>query len=340
MFSLVVVLSGALAACGCFGGGDGGGRSARFGKKNGNMAQKNQKNQKKAGKKQQPRKNAAPDYSDMTPELSMRQGYDALKETETRQVRIVSEMRQALAQGEEAIQIEERKLAQIRTKIADFEVAMGRYNGPQGGGRPAGNRPARRNEEQSVVPASFYTDTRSAGPDSRARVPHPSSYANRPAPAPAGYADGGYERRQASYQQPRDDRYAGREETLYDSRGGYREPQLPARRDNYAPGYQSQPQPQPREQRYAPAGNGWEAPGRLYSDAQPRPGRAAPVANTLRPEPRIAAPASLNMDVSVPAAGATTQPRQQVRPAEQPEARAEYPSDEVFTPDLYLSGGR
>lgn len=337
----------ALAACGCFGGGDKSRSSSksRFGSKGGKEVAGNKKQKQKQGKNQ-PKARPA-DYQDLTPEVSMRQGYDRLKETETMQLRVVEEMRNALAQGEEAMRLEENKLAQIQRKISDYEVAMQRYT-PPSGPRPGRAAQPPRREDHDIVAASMYSDPRGQRPDSRAVATRSPGYDSRgqrpddrreyaPRTAPAHY-DGGYDRRPASYAGPQENRYPGREETLYDPRANdYRGPRVndyrsvpPQRREE--PAY-----PANRDPRYDSRGSGWDAPGSLYSDAAPR--QSTGMKNTLRPEPRLQAPAPVPMETSVPAAGATTQSRAPVRPPE-PETPANHGSDEVFTPDLYLSGGR
>lgn len=333
--SALLVLSLSVAACGCFGrGGDGktASRGGRFGKKEKQTASRK-------GRKQ-PAKRGQYDFAEYTPDSSLSRDVAMLKEHEAKQVQLLKQMAMALDQNREVMRKEEEKLAQIRGKIDEYELAMrsGPGSAPRGRGLPS---------RDGVVADSMYAGYADARP--RRDVERaPQSRQGGYAPQPASYRPAGrdYARQpeRREYREPapayRDERRY--EETLYDPRAAG----MPQRQPEYRQVSQNPRPPAPREQYYeAPPArqNAWEPSDSLYSNAASRP--ASPVKNTLRPEPRLERPAPVRVEESLPAAGASVQPRQQSLRPPAAETRQLAPAasasdEDVFTPDMYLSGGR
>lgn len=317
-----LVLSLAALVSGCFGGGGDSSRTAskgRFGTKDA------------AAKKQTAQRGRAQpsDLNEINPETSMRQGYEILKEREAQQMRVVQEMRQAIAQGEDAVRREQIKLDGIRSQLAEFDLAMRRYeDAPRQ--RPAYGAPTR----GDVVPTSMYAERGAPRPESRSREPRAERASYQPDPRASR------DPRPREYAPPRDDRPAAREQVLYN-------PQDRREYDRAAPDPRGDPRyrqdPYPVSGQESGAG-GWETPGNLYGGSNAQPGPRPAHRNTLRPEPvRTAAP----VQAPRPAPEAALRPGTPPPPApaqrqapQEPAPRTSGTDDDVFTPDLYLSGNR
>lgn len=332
--TVLLIMSAALTACGCFGGGDGNvssrgsGGNRFFKKKDGATASRS------GGRGRKGAKNARANdgkIEDLSPENSMKRDLAVLRDRERAQVKVVKDMRGALVEGEDVVIREEQKLDEIRNQIARYDMAIN-DRGYAGARNARGGRAAARPAPSggNVMPASMYTDEDNGGGRSR--------YADRHDPAPrrgrvepASYRTGEREERAPARGPARRPAYESNDDGPYSSR------------DRGAPSrYDSRPS------REEPARGGreeWSPDGNLFSSADSgfAVRRAPAGGNALRPEPlRRAAPRQEVEEpqrVSVPAAGASVRPR---KPAQQPEppARSESMDEEVFTPDLYLSGGR
>lgn len=350
MLCLLLATSTAVVACGCFGGGGGGGgrTASRGGRFTMGRKQKEVASNDARGKKAQRQNIKASDTGPMSPEGSIQRDLALLKEREKSQEKVVKEMRAALNQGEGVVEKEELKLQEIRDQIARFDSAARQYE--MASGRSRGN-----DARSQVVPASMYLDQ----PDprdqrnfraDRGAPPNPyerssverASY--RPDPRD-GYdrGDDGYGRRDNPYSRndSRQDSYGGREEVLYNPQAQRAEPPRGRAPDGFN---ENRYNDGPRQDQYgrpqASRNDGWEPSDRLFSSSNSNaPARPAAMVNTLNPERKRTAQVDRNDDRPAPAAGATTRPRAaQARP--EPQSRDDEGTDEVFTPDLYLSGGR
>ncbi len=156
--SALVILSLALSSAGCFGNDA---RSAFL--------------KKEAGKKsgtESPRGNADSDDlsydSDvLTPEASMLRDLNALKSRESKQARLIAEMRSSVSENENQIAREEKRLAEIRGRISKYEEALGSMDGAP--------RQRRRSAEQ--VEAAFRNDRQADDYDLAFNRPHPVNLA-------------------------------------------------------------------------------------------------------------------------------------------------------------------
>lgn len=346
---MLLVTSMALTACGCFGGGGGGG-GGRTASRGGRFSPERKETQVARGGKSNNRRVSAETES-LSPEGSMQRDLARLHDREKAQVKVVKEMRDALSQGEDVIVREERKLDEIRTQIARFDSAMRNQEMASAGrrGRPA---PAASTSRNGVVPASMYVDNdRDRHDPSYARAERaPAPSRDRARVEPASYRRDDYARdtRDSRDSRNNNDRAPSRndrDEVLYNPMAARDEPSR-----SYGGMNEARNQPQ---QRRSSQEKEWVASESLFTESAPRSAPTyrdaqtyrsnAPVSNnTLRPMPaqqKVSAAPEPAKQVSVPAAGASTQPRQPA-PSRQESLERHSGDDEVFTPDLYLSGGR
>lgn len=339
--SSVLIVGLSLASAGCFGRGGGDSASAspsksRFGLRKKNTATASKSGGRAKGRTTTSRNSgsvamASADLDGISPEGSMKRDLERLKERERKQEQTVAEMRNALAQGEQMVVKEEQKLHEIRGQVKEFELAMRRYDsGPSSSpsGRAQSTRvmaSARSSDEDYVVPASMYADPRSSRTSGRRYQQADYGPQEREGQA--------RENRYASYEQPRNQREQyGREEVLYDGRND-RQPQRAAPPQATRRNYDYQPAPRPQSQNGGmsrPEDDEWIPQGGLFSSSA-RPTDAPPLQRSrqggLRPEP---APQGQRQPAPAPAPARNPQPRP---------VGGEY-EEEVFSPDMYLRGGR
>ena len=311
--SALILLSAALVVVGC--GDAGGGRSAssRAGKSR-NTASKG------AGKQG--------DLDNLSPEMSMQRDLERLREREKSQAKVVKEMRGALSQGEGVVEKEEQKLTEIRGQIAEYDNTMRRY------GTASAGAPARGGDRRAeVAAATMRTDDRNVS-NTRGRN---ESHA---VPASAARDGDGYSAMRAGYTPGG----SGGEEVLYSA------PTAPARQVQTASGggeFESSPfagaragrsqtpapAPMPSsasQQRVDDDENIWNPPsGNLFSSNANS--SIAPPLPKSRHDALKSAPARAPQ-AAQPVAKASVKPT--------PAPMETFGSNDEFSPDLFLSGGR
>lgn len=94
-------------------------------------AQREKKDEGAASSSREKLQAGADDEQVYTPEASMRRDLARLREREEKQASLVSGMRNELSEGKHMVDSEEKRLAEIREQIADYEQALGtaRNNG-------------------------------------------------------------------------------------------------------------------------------------------------------------------------------------------------------------------
>ncbi len=330
LICLLVGLSPALFLAGC--GDSGGGRVSRGrfnpGKKDQETASRSGSKPSPQGRKSQP---VSAGLDDLSPEGSMQRDLAKLRERERTQAKTVDEMRSAMNQAEDMVMKEERKLEEIRTQIARYDRAMQGYEQASGNGRsPRGREAPARAEYASAAPsdnqwANPYAGASNAGGEE-------VLYSNRSAvpmnPAPA--------------QAPRNLAVADRGGNEYAEKpfagATVTRSRAPSQIQAQAPATPA-PAPAPRPQTQARHADEeesiWNPPSRLYADkaVQPKP---VPTQQSVRPANPVAQPQAA---ARAPAPAAAPQPAKQAAP-QMSVSGATFEDTEVFTPDLYLSGGK
>lgn len=319
LFCLFLGVAPALTLAGCGGGDGGGGRVARgrfnLGKKDQDVASRTGSRSSSKSPSAPGRRNQAvsANLDDLNPESSMQRDLAKLRERERSQVKVVEEMRTALDQGTDMVQKEERKLADIRSQIARYDNAVRGYQQSSHERAPGGRetqsradyaRTAPQNEALSspyAVNANAEYHPNAGGEEVLYNARNPIPM-NQPAPAPRNTASRGGEYNEKPF--------AGATVT----RARVPEPAI-----------------RPAPQAQAPAEDDellWNPPSRMYADRAVQP---KPIATQggLRPNGN-AAPAPQAV-AKAPAAKAAPAPAV---------APAAFGDTEVFSPDLYLSGGR
>lgn len=353
MLCVATLMAISMTAVGCIGGGgDGGGRTARkrTGRKRSDAVASS------SPKKSRNRAVSA-DSGEISLESSIKRDMDTLREKERKQAQTVEEMRRALNQGEDMVAKEEAKLGEIRAQIARYDGELRRFEQASLRGNP------RHDNGDSVVASSMYTQParapgRNFAPADAARQ-YPQNYAQSEyngygqpmpnqgaAPRNQGYAANGY----APTNAPAG--YGAHNEEVLFNGGSYQARGIPPQ--VYAGnGYDMNGQPGrvPMTQQPRPAASrrrtvdeeseSWNPPSGLFSNSPATAG----VPTLRRESPAGVAPASAPAPTRE-AAPSRTEPQAGARqpmaaPQSAPAVRQdEYADDEVFVPDLFLSGGR
>lgn len=349
---IVIIVALCLASMGCFGGGDGGGGKrmssrGRFGLKKKRNAAASSRNKRRVG-----------DVEQYSPEASMQRDLAQLKESEKNQVRMIKDMRSSLDQRSAQYQKEEEKLQDIRNRISSYDRAIQSQDLAAGDRRPA--RPATVMAAASVAPreggaprnvrASYSPDSPPAAPRQAPPRPRPSvaregetvlfdpndpedralmsPYATASAPSAPSIPQAGF--MASPYEQPNDGwtppttlfAKSGRES------GNFPPPDLYARRANAiaernaASGAEFPPvRTEGTNQRISAGAPHVPAVQPMVSTQSMRVNQPAPPVDPLPPPPSsfLPPPSSTSAAPAVPAASG---------------------EEEVFTPDLFLSGSR
>jgi hypothetical protein len=236
-----------------------------------------------------------------------------LRKKELEQAKIVGEMREALAQGEDVVLREEGKLREIRNRLASYSARTDDY----------GARPVRYNPD--ARPAADYEKQREYFQPGR-------DMPSRPNGSQIERRDGG-EREIVLYRGGGENRaeYApGNNAPARDSReyhenrpladGNYRQPEYPAN---------------PGSRNIEDEEDLWNPPGSLYYGG----GEAIPVPRIRNAPPAAQSAAKPAERQSIPQAKAAIRSPIQAQPREA-EGVAEFDPDAPFVPDLFLPGGR
>ncbi len=312
---------------------------------------------------------------DFSPEGSMERDLQALREREKIQERKIQELQGGLDQRNDLVRREQETLDEIRQRIDSYDTAIQRYEMAAQSRPPreiAGEPavvPAEMFEDRAAgaTPARYHSDD--SLPGSPFASPGRTTRTLYSAPAEPAYTDLPVrEYRSAPPQSAAaDDAYASEYETVIYAPQPAAEP---APRDNAivitAPG-NGVPKPRKTAARDAgraaggeTAAGGWEAPESLFAktatpsvpayppadsgaeSALDQAVRAQAAATAAAPRPRVSA-------MTAPAAAKTPKslPKTEFRRPEEPAARVAAPpaeaapslDDDVFTPDLFLSGG-
>ncbi len=326
----------ALGVTGCLGGGDsgGGGRTARFGG--------GSKDKQTASAT--PRTPTAKELNATTPEASVQRELEKLKAQEKQQAKYVNEMRDALAKDSTAIQREENKLRDIRTQVEQFESAQQRYKQALAMDRQNGNGNNDYNGGMNARTAGYEAGSQ---PVNRA-ASFTSEYP--PNSQPGGYQSAP-QSNQPNYTQNDRNNYQNNhpgqpvrgEEVLY---GGQPRSSLGGKSfsETPAPAVHRAPVSAPAHEDVV-----WDPPRELYSrnTSAPAARQATQVQANRNVPQNLPDPATLYRPVQTsapmpqPAPVAAPAPSPMLAPPALPGPAAQKPADdEVFTPDIFLSGGR
>ena len=353
---LVVVLGVAMFAMpGCMGGG--GSDSASKGRFSFRSKNKNSAKPKKKSSKDG-------ELGNLTPEASLKRDLALLEEQEKTQAKRVTDMRGDLAMGKTMVDKEEQKLAELRTQVSRYRDTMGGY-----GGEPAQNRQPR--QDAGGYEMASRQGAGGGGPQSpygrRAQMApgeemvyngagQPDIYAMAPS---RGYENdnsqrNGYGNNQdGGYQQPPSPYYSAPAPVRQQAPGDVIDERY-AEMGEYQPTspYMGAAPMARRQQQQRP-----QQP-QAYARQSPPPQMQVPVPPQQRQQPprmqqpqtRQQAPQQVQQQQQArkPQANIASPQPQGLRPTAQAKRSGEnvakqpvsYGDDEVFSPDMYLSGGR